>query len=279
MRRQYCVDGIDFTEAETCNARRGYYGAISYVDAKIAQILEALERSGDADNTIVLLTSDHGEMQGEHGLWMKKVFFENAIKIPMLAWVPSRFGPRRLSGFVSLIDLLPTMLVLSGTGMETVETVETVDGADLTDAIMGTAPLSEHPLLAELTCEGSGLVLMLRRGNLKYIWSAQDPAMLFDLASDPDECVNISGAPGMADAEAGLRQELLSIWNPDAITAAVRRSQKRRKLVQEAHHATSTAPDWEFRESDTPDDRWMRGQTGYGTWAYGSITRLKPASD
>ncbi|MDG2480061.1 MAG: choline-sulfatase [Alphaproteobacteria bacterium] len=277
MRRQYAMEGMEVSDDQVRNARRAYYGATSYVDAKMGQVLGALERSGQADNTIVIITSDHGEMLGDHGLWMKKVFYENALKIPMIVTCPERFTARRLSGLVSLVDLLPTMMGLVGDGHgDTTSLVEPLDGVDLSASILRGTPLSVRPLLAELTCEGTpGPVLMLRRGALKYIWSAVDPPILFDLETDPEEVINIAGESHVAEAEAALRHDITQHWDAGALACDVRLSQQRRLFVQQSHHAAGTPPDWDYRESGTPDTRWMRSNVGYNAWAYGSITDLE----
>jgi choline-sulfatase len=275
MRRQYAMEGMTPSDHQIRTARRAYYGATSYVDAKMGQVLAALERSGRADDTIVIVTSDHGEMLGDHGLWMKKVFYENAIKIPLIVSSPARFGPARLSGLVSLVDLMPTLLGLAGADAIG-DVVEPLDGDDLSGAILQGTPLPDRPLLAELTCEGTpGPVLMLREKMLKYIWSAIDPPIMFDLAQDPEEVTNIAGIDHVADAEARLRDRIAELWDCERLARDVRLSQKRRLLVQRAHKTTGTAPDWDFRESDRPDSRWMRSNIGYNAWAYGSLKDLE----
>jgi len=275
MRRQYAMEDMTVTDDQIRNARRAYWGATSYVDAKMGVVLDALEHTGKAHNTIVIVTSDHGEMLGDHGLWMKKVFYENAIRIPLIVSCPARFGAARIPGLASLVDLLPTLMGLAGEGMET-DFVDPPDGMDLSPAILHGEPLPERPLLGELTCEGTpGPVLMIRQGNFKYIWSAIDPPILFDLASDPDEVTNIAGQPHVADVEAALQDSIHDHWDVEALARDVRLSQQRRLFVQRAHKTTGTAPDWDYRESANPDDRWMRSGVGYNAWAYDSITDLE----
>ncbi len=106
------VIGMDLDEVsddQVRAARRAYYGAISFVDEQIGSVLEALDDSGLADDTIVLLIGDHGEMLGERDLWYKMNFFEGGARIPMIVHAPARFAPRRVAASVSLVDLLPTL--------------------------------------------------------------------------------------------------------------------------------------------------------------------------
>jgi len=272
---QYGLAGLKHTEVEIRSARRGYLGSATYVDRKIAEVMTALSAAGAADETIVILTSDHGDMLGDKGLWMKKVFYEGSLGIPLVFHSPSRFGAARLSSVVSLVDLLPTILGFAAMdGHDIIEPVEPLDGADLSGAILAGKEPEERPLYAELTCEGTpGPVLMIRRGGLKYIWNAIDPEMMFDLTTDPDEARNLAGEPEHQLVIEDFRREVAEQWDVDRLTRSIRRSQARRRLVQHAHHCNGTAPDWDYAESDTPDARWMRGQSTYNDWAYGSIDR------
>ncbi len=273
---QYGLADVAVTEEQIIAARRGYYGSVSYTDRKIGQVLDALDAAGIRDDTIVIVTADHGDMLGEKGLWMKKVFYEGALGIPLLVHAPNRIGAARLGGLVSLVDLLPTMLGLAAADdAEAPAPVEPLDGIDLSPNILNERDAPNRPLYAELTCEGTpGPVLMIRRGPLKYIWSSVHPEMLFDVVADPQEDANLIGDTAQAENLAAFRMEVAAIWNADSLARDVRLAQVRRHLVQRAHHTTGTPPDWDYVESDTPDDRWMRGRTTYNDWAYGSITGL-----
>lgn len=96
-RRLRHIVGLDLqpvTEEQTRAARRAYYGAVSYVDDQIGVMLAALQDAGFADDTIVLLLADHGDMLGERGLWYKMNFFEPACRIPLIVRAPHRFAAR-----------------------------------------------------------------------------------------------------------------------------------------------------------------------------------------
>ena len=94
--------------------RHGYYAAISYLDAKLGQLLRSLEETGLRDSTVVILTSDHGDMLGERGMWFKQTFFDPAMRVPLIVSWPGELQARRMSANVSLLDLLPTFLELGG---------------------------------------------------------------------------------------------------------------------------------------------------------------------
>ena len=97
LRHVCAMDAEPVTDAQVRNARHAYYGAISYVDDHLGRLMEALRSAGLAEDTIVVLTSDHGEMLGERGLWYKMSFFEGACRVPLVVASPGRFdaAPRR----------------------------------------------------------------------------------------------------------------------------------------------------------------------------------------
>ncbi len=96
--RHVCdIDRTAISERQIRNARRAYYGAISYVDDQIGLIRRTLAESALADDTVVILLADHGEMLGERGLWYKMSFFEGAARVPLIVNAPRRFAPRRVA--------------------------------------------------------------------------------------------------------------------------------------------------------------------------------------
>lgn len=95
--------------------RHGYYAAISYTDAQIGRVLDALEKEGLADNTVVVVWGDHGWQLGEHGLWMKHTNFEVAARSPLLISVPGRKSAgKQCAATVGLIDIYPTLAEVCG---------------------------------------------------------------------------------------------------------------------------------------------------------------------
>ncbi len=108
------IDDVELTEAQVRTARHAYYAAISYADERIGEVLGALAECGLSDETIVLFTADHGEMLGERGLWYKMAFFDPAARVPLIVSAPGRLGARRVAEPVSLLDVAPTLLDLSG---------------------------------------------------------------------------------------------------------------------------------------------------------------------
>ena len=98
------------TEADIRAARHGYYANISYVDDLVGKLLDALEATGQLDNTVIVFTSDHGDFLGERGLWYKMSYLEPSAHIPLIVCAPKNFKARRVKEPVSLPDILPTLV-------------------------------------------------------------------------------------------------------------------------------------------------------------------------
>ena len=246
-------------------ARHAYYSMISYVDDKVGQLMQTLAATGLADDTIVVFTSDHGEMLGERGLWYKMSFFDPALRVPLIVHAPGRYtprpecdeGPRRVSQNVSLVDLLPTLLDLADEGRGSNLTAE-IDGRSLAPLLRGETGAWPDTVLAEILCEGAiAPCLMIRRGCYKYIYSEPDPDQLYDLATDPDELENLAGRPEYEEVHRAFRAEILTHWDPEALRARVLASQHRRRLVDRALRTGRNTP-WDFQPFVDASQQYMR---------------------
>src|SRR6266568_3572052 len=91
LRAVCAMDGMRITDDQVRAARRAYYGAVSYVDDRISRLLTVLRDTGRLDNTVVVVTSDHGEMLGERGAWYKMSCYEGAARVPLIVWSPGLF--------------------------------------------------------------------------------------------------------------------------------------------------------------------------------------------
>jgi choline-sulfatase len=109
LRAQYGLEEFRVNEEIVRTCRHAYYGSVSYLDDLIGKLLSVLRSTGLADNTVIVFTSDHGDMLGERGLWYKKSFFEASCRVPLMISGPM-LEPARIQSNVSLVDLLPTLL-------------------------------------------------------------------------------------------------------------------------------------------------------------------------
>ena len=216
-------------------ARRGYYGAVSLVDDHLGAILDALP-----EETIVVVTSDHGDMLGERGLWYKMAPFEPSIRVPLIV---HGLGPGRVAEPVTLLDLAPTLVELAG------GTADELDGISLAGA---DPPRRDIPI--EYLAEGvRAPQVTLVRGSLKLVRSLGEPDLAYDVDADPSERTNLAEAGSLGDA-------ISARWDLERLDREVRASQRRRRLVAQAL-ATGRVSNWDHpagsgRYIDTGDDFW-----------------------
>jgi choline-sulfatase len=246
------------TEDRVRRARHAYYAAITYIDDKVGQLLRALDATGLSENTIVLMTSDHGEMLGERGLWYKMSFFEWSARVPLIVHAPRRFPARRVAQHVSLMDLLPTLVELAVGGSDRLDLAAPVDGHSLVPLLQDEAGDPSRPVLGEILCEGAvAPCFMIRRGRYKYVYSQPDPDQLYDLEADPDELHNLAGRPGHEQLRRAFLAEVLAHWDADAIRRDVVASQRRRRLVDRALKMGQCAP-WDFQPHKDAAQQYVR---------------------
>ena len=230
------VDLLAIGDEDVRVARHAYYGAISYVDDKVGELLAAVEASGQAENTIVIFTSDHGDMLGERGLWYKMHFFEWAARIPLLIHGPRWFAPRRISSDASLLDLSPSLIALADLeGAVTPALPDAPAGRSLLPDILGETPAGETEVLGEYLGESAvGPLVMIKRGRHKFILGEGCPALLYDLEQDPLERVNLAEQDAHEPLARALAEEVAQRWDFAALKEQVVADQDRRAFVDRA---------------------------------------------
>jgi choline-sulfatase len=195
-------------------ARAAYFGMITELDEYLGQLLDELDKLNMRENTLVIYTSDHGEMLGEHGMWFKNNLLENAARVPLIVAGPG-FGPGQMIDTpVSHADLTPTLLEVAGAPTGTGLRGHSLAG-------LARKEFQTHPGYAfseshsEGNCTGS---FMIRKGDWKYMYFTWYGNLLFHLKSDPGEFQNLSGQPDYKEIEQGLHSILTSLVDPDAVT-------------------------------------------------------------
>jgi choline-sulfatase len=217
-------------DAQIHSARRAYYGACAFVDDGFGRILNALAETRLADDTIVIVIADHGEMLGERGLWYKMNFFDPACRIPMIVHAPVRFAAGRVEASVSLVDILPTLLDLAGVSPDLAAPIA---GRSLKPHLEG-AP-GPDGVVGEYLAEGAiAPLVMLRRGSWKFVHCPADPDQLYDLDADPEELRNLAADPAHSGVVAEFTTEVVERWSLPLLHEQVLASQRRRRLVDQA---------------------------------------------
>ena len=171
--------------------RRHFYAMVTGVDMAIGHIIEFLDTKGMLDDTLIVFSSDHGDMCGNHRMLLKQhSFYEELMRLPLLLYWPAAFGRsgKRISGFVEMVDVLPTLLGLSGVTVPGI-----MAGKNYSQALKeGYEPDGKLDVYA---FHGPGH-MMLRTSTHKLIRYANGDEVLYDLEKDPMETKNIIGLPG-----------------------------------------------------------------------------------
>jgi choline-sulfatase len=196
-------------------ARAAYFGMITEMDRLVGNLIDELEKAGQRERTLIVYTSDHGEMLGENGLWFKNVLLENAARVPLIMAGAGLPRGKVVDTPVMHVDMVATMLELAGLTHD-----PKLRGHSLTDLAQGRH--GAHPGIAygeshsEGNCTGS---FMIRKADWKYIYATGYEPILFDLQRDPRELQNLAGTKETAVVQQELHAELLQmIPDPDAIT-------------------------------------------------------------
>lgn len=270
LMQQSGIADREVSNDEIRRVRRAYYGAISFVDDMVGNLLDTLDETGMTDNTVILFTSDHGEMLGERGMWLKKNFFEPALKIPLLLYVPGSQSAR-ISEIVSLVDILPTLVAVGSSEAEP-KVIESLDGINLLTQIDNPVSNSTRRLYAEITCEGTPApMFLIRQDGYKYTYCENYPDQLYNLDDDKNELHNLAGNPGYVEIQQQLKQQVLETWDCEAIGVQVRLSQARRRLINKAF-SNGDLENWDYKPA-YDDSAWFRGDTSYNDWAYAPLLK------
>ena len=253
------MDGIEasytpLTDEEVIRARRAYLANVSYFDSKIGELVQTLEETGEIDNTIVIVTADHGDMLGERGLWYKMNFFEHSARVPLVFAGPG-VEQGAASNACSLIDLLPTFIDIAG-GDESI-LGEPIDGRSLMPLARGEAdPIDEA--IGEYCAEMTPYpVFMIRRGGLKYIHCDPDPAQLYDLDKDPQEKHNVAQDPEYLDIASAFAKEVSERWDSEKLRNDVVKTQKSRRALHAAMEA-GAGEHWDYNPPSDASQQYVR---------------------
>lgn len=185
LSQRQVIPGIDASERELKRATAAYYSMIETADEQFGQVIDKLEQCGqNLDDWIVIYTSDHGEMLGEHCIWEKQKFYEASARVPLIIRWPEKFnGGKVIYENVNLCDLFATLCDLLN-----VKTPENLDSRSLVPLMKGAASEWNNESISQFGLKN----LMIKRDDLKYQYYGDDlPEVLFDLKRDPKELYNL----------------------------------------------------------------------------------------
>jgi arylsulfatase A-like enzyme len=181
----------------------GYYACVSYTDAMIGWLLDALEETGLDHNTVVVLWGDHGWSLGEHTLWCKHSCFHNALRVPMIIKDPYSKKGQKTTAFASLLDLYPTLCELANLPIP-----DHAEGKSL-KPILENPATQVQPVIFTRWKSGESI------RTDKYLYTSyiskegeQIAQMLYDHTKDPEENINVVDHPENAELVTLLKQQL-----------------------------------------------------------------------
>ncbi len=168
-----------------------YYSMTETVDNFMGQVLDKLREAGqDLDEWIIVLTADHGEMLGEHGVWAKHVFYESSARVPLVVRFPQKYKPAHVGENVNLCDLYATLCDLCD-----IPVPDDLDSRSMVKLMDG----SEDNWFNETISQNKGYQLMIKHNDYKYQYYGEElDEVLFDLKANPQETINYMNDPEYA---------------------------------------------------------------------------------
>jgi len=228
----------EVSEEEILRARAAYWGLVTEVDTMIGQTLSALHENDLADNVLIVYTSDHGDMVGEHGLWWKHTFYKESVRVPLIVSWPGVIPPgQRCDRVVSALDVTATMLDALGA-----PALPNSSGRSFLSLIAGKDVSWEDQAFSEYCSdtycpEGGCYQRMIRCREWKFIYYHGHEPQLFNLADDPDELVNRAQDPACQEIRQDLARRVLDGWDPDEIAAKMAAKRADNQILRSwAHH-------------------------------------------
>jgi len=235
-RYKYRDRGIDDFLLRTMKAY--YYACVSFVDYQIGRILDTLEQTGQKENTLIIFSTDHGEMLGDYNCFGKRSLHNAAARIPLVVSGPGYAAGVNCSTPVSLVDIAPTFLKLAGADNSNM----LLDGLDLADLVSGKADrkvvYSFFSAVGQITagCQPgifdgmddpekriyASICLMAANRDYKYIYSAPDnKELLFDEKTHAED-INLANKPEYTEIKAELQQCIIDRLTRDGHTALIK---------------------------------------------------------
>lgn len=266
-RRRSKID--DLSETEKRRTKAAYFAMVEHMDGLLGSLLSALQERQFARNTLVIYTSDHGDMLGEHGLWWKMSYYDGSVAVPLICSWPGRLKSTVCGRLVSLLDVGPTLADLAGC-----PPIPCIEGRSFKSSLYNTRPVeNDSQVFAELfpdvACRNvltdanigptGGPSRMLRKGNWKCIYYHQEAPELYNLSEDPCEMRNRSADPSCQQVLVKMLSEILRDWNPvEILNDAIEQLQQTSYIGIHGHQTDPWDPDF------LKDEYWSGAPPDYG---------------
>jgi arylsulfatase A-like enzyme len=199
-------------DAYVLRCKRIYYAMISLVDQKIGEIIDALRKQGELENTWIIYSSDHGDMMGDHNLMNKEVFYDASVCVPAIIRPSQGQNPQVVDRPVEAIDLTAAILEIAGAA-----SLPATASQSLLSQLENSPRLSKTNQKAHAFSEISNkndsvFFVAVNDGRYRYTVETKSntPCELFDLHEDPNEDVNLVGDPGNSSRVAKMQRELIT---------------------------------------------------------------------
>jgi len=209
-----------------------YLGMTADMDARAGELLEIMKSNGLDQNTIVIFTSDHGDMLGYRGMIQKRCLYERSIRVPLIFSYPGRYpAGTRINSPASLLDLLPTFA-----DMVSERAPDNLPGSSVMNAVQNSAEAPDKVIFCEYHGEGVHAPCFAGiKGNYKYIYVHGHEELFYDLKNDPEELDNRINDHKYSGIKDVIKAALLKQFDPELIAAQARQSQENRKYIFEAY--------------------------------------------
>lgn len=200
LKEKHVKVGTDASEREIRRCVAAYYAMVETADENLGKVIDALEEAGqDLDDWIIVFTSDHGEMLGEHGIWAKHKFYEASAKVPFMIRWPNRYNEMKIvNENVNLCDIFATLCELCDIDVPT-----GLDSRSLVPLMEGNTESWSNETISQY----QGKYLMIKWDDLKYQYYGEDiTEVLFDLKANPQESINFINDAEYEDLVAKFRE-------------------------------------------------------------------------
>ena len=187
----YFFKNVTLDEARKC--KQAYYACVSFVDAQVGRLIDALEERDLLESTLIVFWSDHGYFLGEKGLWYKRKNFERSVRAPMVMAGPGISAAGKFCGQpVELLDMYPTLVDYAGFQVPT-----NLDGRSLRPLLTDPSSTWDKPAISQVFHSAKAQGYSLRTMKWRYTeWNGGAAGReLYDHENDPDEVTNLAGSP------------------------------------------------------------------------------------